>query len=123
MPLIYSSRFYEVSKNISLVNFSFEAVGFIASDAFWSKLPEADKALLRKAAAEGMAHQRKVADDEEADLAKKMQAAGVTVHTPNAAELAAFKARLEPVLPGFRKQIGEDLVKQVEAEVGRLKKN
>lgn len=123
VPLIYSSRFYEVSKNISLVNFSFEAIGFIASDTFWSKLPDADKALLRKAAAEGMAHQRKVADDEEADLVKKMQAAGVNVYTPTAAELGLFKARLEPVLPGFRKQIGEDLVKQVEAEVARLKKH
>jgi tripartite ATP-independent transporter DctP family solute receptor len=123
VPLIYSSRFYEVSKHVSLVNFSFEAIGFIASDAFWSKLSEADRTLLRKAAAEGMAHQRKVADEEESDLVKKMQAAGVTVYTPTAAELGAFKAKLEPVLPGFRKQIGEDLVKQVESEVARLKKS
>lgn len=123
VPLIYSSRFYEVSKNISLVNFSFEAVGFIASDAFWSKLPDADKTLLRKAAAEAMAHQRKVADDEESDLVKKMRSGGVNVYSPNAAELGAFKAKLEPVLPGFRKQIGEDLVKQVESEVARLKKS
>jgi len=119
IPLIYASRFYEVSKYISVVNFSFEAIGFIASDAFWSTLSDADKALLRKAAAEGMAHQRKIADEEEADLVKKMQATGVTVYTPTVAELNAFKAKLEPVLPGFRKQIGEDLVKKVEAEVAR----
>jgi len=121
IPLIYASRFYEVSKYISVVNFSFEAIGFIASDVFWSKLSDADKALIRKAAAEGMAHQRKIADEEEADLVKKMQATGVTVYTPTAAELSAFKAKLEPVLPGFRKQIGEDLVKKVEAEVARTR--
>lgn len=121
IPLIYASRFYEVSKYISVVNFSFEAIGFIASDVFWSKLSDADKALIRKAAAEGMAHQRKIADEEEADLVKKMQATGVTVTTLTAAELNAFKAKLEPVLPGFRKQIGEDLVKKVEAEVARTR--
>ena len=119
IPLIYASRFYEVSKYISVVNFSFEAIGFIASDVFWSKLSNADKAIVRKAAAEGMAQQRRIADEEEADLVKKMQATGVTVYTPTAAELNAFKAKLEPVLPGFRKQIGEDLVKKVEAEVAR----
>jgi TRAP-type transport system periplasmic protein len=122
IPLIYSSRFYEVSKNISVVNFSFEAVGFIASNTFWSKLSEADKTLVRKAATEAMAHQRKVADDEEADLVKKMQAAGVNVYTPTTTELNAFKAKLEPVMPGFRKQIGEDLMKLVESEVARVRK-
>lgn len=121
IPLIYSSRFYEVSKNVSVLNFSFEAVGFIASDAFWSKLPDADKALVRKAAIEGMAHQRKVADEEEADLVKKMQATGVNVYKPTAAELNSFKTRLVPVLPGFRKQIGEELLQKAEAEVVRLR--
>lgn len=122
IPLIYSSRFYEVSKYISVINFSFEAVGFIASDAFLSTLSPADRALVQKAATEGMLQQRKVAYDEEADLLKKMQAAGVNVYTPTAAELAAFKAKLEPVMPAFRKQIGEELVKKVESEVARLRK-
>jgi TRAP-type C4-dicarboxylate transport system substrate-binding protein len=119
IPLIYSSRFYEVSKNISVVNYSFEAVGFIVSDAFWSKLPEADRALLRKAATEGMEHQRKVADAEEADLVGKMRATGVNVYTPTPAELDAFKSRVAPVLATFKTKIGKDLVDQVEAEVKR----
>lgn len=121
VPLIYASRFYEVSKYVSIVNFSFEAIGFIASDAFWSKLSDSDKTLIRKAAIEGMAYQRQIADNEEAELIKKMQASGVAFYTPNASELDAFKSKLEPVLPGFRKQIGEDLVKKVEAEVARTR--
>lgn len=120
IPLIYSSRFYEVSKHLSVLNFSFEAVGFIVSDVFWSRLPDADKALLRKAAAEGMAYQRQVADREEADLIKKMQAAGVNVHMPTAAELAAFKSRVAPVLAEYKGKIGKELVEKVEAEVKRV---
>lgn len=120
IPLIYSSRFYEVSKYVSVLNFSFEAVGFIASDAFWSRLSDADKALLSKAAKEGMAHQRKVADAEEVELVKKMQAAGVTVYTPTAGELAAFKARVAPVFAEFKVKIGKELVEKVESEVKRV---
>jgi tripartite ATP-independent transporter DctP family solute receptor len=120
IPLIYSSRFYEVSKNLTVLNYSFEAVGFIVSDVFWSRLPEADKALLRKAAVEGMAYQREVADREEADLIKKMQAAGVNVYMPNGTELAAFKTRAAPVLAEYKVKIGKDLVEKVEAEVKRI---
>lgn len=120
IPLIYSSRFYEVSKNITVLNYSFESVGFIVSDAFWSRLPEADKALLRKAAVEGMAHQRQVAFDEEADLIKKMQTAGVNVYMPSAAEVGAFKTRAAPVLADYKTKIGKELVEKVEAEVKRV---
>ena len=122
IPLIYSSRFYEVSKNISVLNYSFEAVGFIVSETFWSRLNDADKALLRKAAVEGMAHQRDVAYKEEAELTKKMQATGVTVYTPSAAELDAFKARVAPVVAEFKAKIGKELVDQVEADVKRTAK-
>ncbi len=123
IPLIYSSRFYEVSKNISLVNFSFEAIGFIASEAFWSRLNDADKALVRKAAAEAMAHQRRIADAEEAELIKKMEATGVQVFAPSAAELAEFKTRVAPVYAEYKGKIGADLVEQVEGEVKRLGAN
>jgi len=120
IPLIYSSRFYEVSKYVTVLNFSFEAVGFIASDVFWSRLNDADKALLSKAAKEGMARQRQVADVEEAELTKKMQAAGVTVYKPTAAELAEFKARVAPVSAEFKTKIGKELVEKVESEVKRI---
>ena len=120
IPLIYSSRFYEVSKYITVLNFSFEAVGFIASDVFWSRLNDADKALLSKAAKEGMAHQVEVANAEESDLTKKMEAAGVTVYTPTAEELAEFKARVAPVSAEFKTKIGAELVDKVESEVKRI---
>lgn len=120
VPLIYSSRFYEVSKYITILNFSFEAVGFIASDAFWSRLNADDKALIGKAAKQGMEHQREVADAEESELTKKMQAAGVTVYVPTAAELEQFKSRVAPVFAEFKSKIGKDLVEKVESEVKRV---
>ena len=50
-------------------------------------------------------------------LAQQLRAA-----VAEAAELNAFKAKLEPVMPGFRKQIGEELMKTVESEVARVRK-
>lgn len=120
IPLIYSSRFYEVSKHIALLNFSFEAIGFIASDTFWSRLDDADKDLMRQAAIEAMEHQRAIADAEEADLIARMEADGVEVQVLSDAEIGEFKARVASVFDKYKAEIGADLVEQVQAEVERL---
>jgi tripartite ATP-independent transporter DctP family solute receptor len=117
IPLIYASRFFEVSKNIARINFSFEAIGLIASDAFWQQLSADDQALIRQAAKDAMAYQREVAAGEEAELARKMEEAGVTIQTPSAEELATFKEKVAPVYAEYRDKLGAELVGLVEAEV------
>lgn len=120
IPLIYSSRFYEVSKNIAKVNFSFEAVGMLASNVFWSRLSDDDKALVDQAAKDAMLYQREVAAGEEADLAKKMEEAGVTIQTPSPEALDGFKAKVSPVYAEYKSKVGEELVGKVEAAVAAL---
>ena len=120
IPLIYSSRFFEVSKNIALVNFSFEAIGMLASNVFWNGLSEEDKTLIGQAAQDAMAHQREVAAAEEAELAAKMEETGVTIQTPSADAMTEFKAKVDPVYQNYKEQIGTELVSQVEAEVQRI---
>lgn len=119
IPLIYSSRFFEVSKNISLVNFSFEAVGLLAGDLFWSGLSEEDRTMIRQAAVEAMAHQRAVAASQEGEQKKLMTEAGVNIYEPTAAERDAFRTKVEGVLPTFVEKIGADFVKSVQAEAAK----
>ena len=97
IPLIYASRFFEVSKNIALINFSFEAIGLLAGDVFWQRLSPEDQQLIRTAAVEAMAYQRELAASEEAELIAKMEETGVTVQTPSDENLAKFKDAVAPV--------------------------
>ncbi|MFC6671608.1 TRAP transporter substrate-binding protein [Marinobacterium aestuariivivens] len=120
IPLIYSSRFYEVSKNISMVNFSFEAIGMLASNVFWARLSDDDKALVAQAAKDAMIHQREVAASEETELARVMEASGVSIHTPSEEALAGFKAKVAPVYAEFKEKVGAELVSEVEAQVKAL---
>jgi tripartite ATP-independent transporter DctP family solute receptor len=115
IPLIYSSRFFEVSKNISLVNFSFEAVGLLAGDTFWSGLSEEDRSMIREAAVEAMAYQREIAATQEETQKKEMTDAGVSIYDPTPAERDAFRGKVEVVLPEFIEKIGPDFVKSVQA--------
>lgn len=119
IPLIYASRFFEVSKNIAEINFSFEAIGMLASTASLARFSAEDQELIRQAARDAMVYQRELAAQEESELAAKMEADGVTIQTPSPEALAAFKAAVAPVYDEFRAKIGEDLVSEVEAEVAK----
>jgi len=120
-PLIYSSRFYEVSKFVTMVNFNFEAIAVLASKGFLQRYPAEDQALFREAAQEAMVLQRKMADEEVDTVVQKMRDEGVNVYEPTAAELAMFKARVKPVYDRFKQEIGADFVSQIEAEVAKLR--
>jgi TRAP-type C4-dicarboxylate transport system substrate-binding protein len=117
IPLIYASRFFEVSKNIALINFSFEAIGLLAGDVFWQRLSPEDQELIRTAAVEAMAYQRELAASEEAELIAKMEETGVTVQTPSDENLAKFKDAVAPVYATYRDKLGAELVDLVEQEV------
>ena len=120
IPLIYASRFFEVSKNIAEINFSFEAIGMLGSTAALARFSAEDQDLIRKAGYDAMVYQRELAASQEAELADKMRADGVTIQTPSPEALAEFKALVAPVYDDFRAKIGEELVSEVEAEVAKL---
>lgn len=120
IPLIYASRFFEVSKNIAEINFSFEAIGMLGSTAALARFSEEDQELIRQAGYDAMVYQRELAASEEAELADKMRADGVIIQTPSPEALAEFKTLVSPVYDEFRVSIGEELVSEVEAEVAKI---
>lgn len=116
-PLIYAKRFYDVAKYISIINFSFESVGMIASKVLLDGLSEQDRAVLKEAAVAGMQVQRAAALRENETYLKKMTEAGAQIYVPTAAELDQFKAVAQPIYDQFKIKIGVDLVTGVENEV------
>ena len=119
-PLIYAKRFYEVAGYTSIINFSFEAVGMIASKALLDRLSDSDKAVLQEAALEGMKAQRATAIEENKSYISKMTEAGSKIYEPSAEELGQFKAIAEPIYGKFKEKIGAELVTRVEDEVKAL---
>ena len=116
-PLIYAKRFFEAAKYISIINFSFESVGMIASKVLLDGLSEADRAILKEAAVAGMREQRAAAIEENKSYLAKMTEAGADIYVPTEDELGQFKAIAKPVYDQFKQKIGADLVSSVEDEV------
>ena len=121
-PLIYAKRFYEVAKHISIINFSFESVGMIASQALLNSLSKEDQSILKDAAVAGMEVQRAAALKENKTYLDKMTAAGAIIYVPSTDELDQFKAIAQPVYEQFKEKIGAELVGSVEEQVNALRK-
>ena len=110
---IFTAKFYEVQKYLTLTNHKYEVTALIASVPAYRRLPEADRNLVREAAKEAGAYQRNVmAESEEKYLAefKKMNTVQV-----NSVELDPFKKATELVWDEWEKKPFGDFVKKLRA--------
>lgn len=118
---ITDGKYDEVSKHLTLTNHMYTPQAVIVSKKFWDKLSAEERKILQDAATETAAYQRQVARAEAAKSLDALKKRGMTVHELPAAEVARLKERAQPVFAKFAAQIGEPLVKEVVAEIERVR--
>jgi tripartite ATP-independent transporter DctP family solute receptor len=82
---IHASKLYEVQKHLALTGHKYEMTPFLMSKRSWDRLSEADRTVLRQAAAEATALQRRLSAEADAKLLEDLKSKGVQVSTPDAA--------------------------------------
>ena len=122
-PLIhmYANKMQEVQKFISLTNHVYTTVAIVASKKFWDGLSDADKQGLQKAATEAGLLQRQLLDEGDKEVVAKFEKAGVKVNAVSAEELKRIQDKLKPVTAKFAPQIGEDFLKEFNAEIEKAR--
>lgn len=118
---ITDGKYNEVSKHLTLTNHMYTPQAVIVSKKFWDKLSADEKKILQDAASETAIYQRQVARAEAQKSIDELKKRGMTVHELPAAEVAKLKERAQPVFAKFSAQIGEPLVKEVIAEIERVR--
>lgn len=112
---IWSSKLHEVQKHIALTGHKYETTPLLASKKVFNTLSADDRKAVFEAAAEAGKFNRQMSMSSEADLRKKMEAAGVAFTT---VDKAPFVARTKPVYDKWAKQYPE-LVKLVVSEAAK----
>lgn len=79
VELIYSQRFYEVQKCLTLTRHIYSPFVFMASLDFYNDLNDEQRSIIDAAVAEAIPYQRTLARNMEAEAIDKIRAAGVTV--------------------------------------------
>jgi tripartite ATP-independent transporter DctP family solute receptor len=120
--LIYSSKFYEVQKYLTLTGHIYTPYVLLSSSKWFNALTEADRKLVMDAAKESALFQRKLSREGAGVLTQKLQKDhGMDVVTLPPAEMAKIRAMVKPVQEEFTKVIGEELVNQARADMARVR--
>jgi tripartite ATP-independent transporter DctP family solute receptor len=118
---IPDGKYDEVSKHLTLTNHMYTPQIVIASKRTWDKLSEDERKILQEAATETATYQRKLARAEAAKVLDQLKKAGMTIHELPAEEVSKLREKAQPVVEKFKKDLGEEFVMQLYAEVERVR--
>ena len=116
---LYTSKAYEVQKNLTLTQHGFLGYAVIVNKKFWDGLPADVRTQLDGAIIDASKYANDIAKKENDRALAAIKASGKTqVYTPTAAERAAFKKAMVPVHTKMADRIGPDLLKAIYKETG-----
>ena len=113
LDLLFTQNTLEVTKFISLWNYSYDPLYLVVSKELWSSLSPAEQTIFQKAADEAMAYQIKVAREKEKSLRTRLGETKMqVVKSLTPAQVAVFKKAVQKIYEDNRKEFGEDLFRK-----------
>ena len=106
---IYSQRFFEVQKHMSLTGHVFTVYIPVINKTFFDSLPEDDRKLLLDSMAKAEDYQQQLVNSEEAGQLDEIKKAGVQVTQLSPDEIKIFMAKVEPVKAKYRTEAGAEV--------------
>lgn len=103
---IYSIRFYEVAKHITLTQHVYSPLPLSVAEITWDKFSDADKEAVSRAAREAAEFSRETVRAAEADQLKEMEQKGAIISRP---DVTPFREAVKPVYDRAREQYGAEV--------------
>jgi TRAP-type C4-dicarboxylate transport system substrate-binding protein len=119
--LIESSKYQEVQKYTSTTRHIYNPLVVLFSKKTWDKMSEDEHRILREAAAEATAYERKVSRETNVAALEKLKKDGMTVTEFPAAETERMREKLKPVADKYAQEVGEPLMKEMLAEIDKVR--
>jgi tripartite ATP-independent transporter DctP family solute receptor len=120
LAVIETSKFAEVQKYLSLTRHVYTAMPVLMSKKTWDSMSATERKIIQESEFEARTEQRKISLREEAktldNLKKLMQ-----VNDLAPQEVARLRQKVQPVIDKFTKEIGETVVREVNAELVKLR--
>lgn len=108
---IYTKRFFEVQKYASMTAHAYAPEPVLISMITWSKLSDAQKAIIQEAATEAIAWQRELSTKEDNEYWDKIKATGKIEVVE--VDRAPFMAATQPVWKEFAGTVGQDNIDKI----------
>jgi TRAP-type transport system periplasmic protein len=117
VTVINANKFFEVQKHVVLSNHQYNPQSVMISKKFWDGLTADQKKWVQEAATVSAKYQREQARGMVAAALDNMKKNGMQVTQFSDAELSKLRDKLRPVTAKYGVTVGQDLVKELQAEI------
>jgi TRAP-type transport system periplasmic protein len=119
--LMYTQRFYEVQKYMTLIGHVYSPLLFAVSKKFWDSLTPAEQKQMTTAATNATAFQRKATASEAGGALQGMKDKGMQISQLPAADLQTIRDRVTPAIAPHLEKIGPEFMNLVHSEIARVR--
>jgi tripartite ATP-independent transporter DctP family solute receptor len=119
---IRSSKFAEVQKHLAITRHVYNPQAVLVSKKLWDGMSAAEKKIITDAMAEATAFQRRLSRQQSEEALADLKKAGMQVTEFSPGELQRLRDKVKPVVDKHAAKVGEDTVKEVYAELAKLRK-
>ena len=118
---IETSKFNEVQKYVSTTNHVYQPLILLFSKRIWDRLSNDERTILSQAATEVQAEARSMSRDANVKALEDLKGKGMTVTEYSPQAIAQTRERLKPVVEKHSKDFGETLVREMHAEIQKVR--
>jgi TRAP-type transport system periplasmic protein len=118
---IETAKFYEVQKYVSSTRHVYQPLILLFSKKIWDTLSADERKILLDAAAETQPFNRKLSREADAKALETLKAKGLAYTEFPPQSVAQVRERLKPVVEKFSKEAGEALVREMDAEIAKVR--
>jgi len=120
--VIRTSKFAEVQKHLALTQHVYNPQALIVGKKLWDSLSEAEKKVMTEAADEATKYEREVSRGQAQAALADLKKAGMQVTEFTPAEMQRLRDKVKPVVEKHSALVGEAVVKDLYAEIAKVRK-
>ncbi len=118
---IETAKFYEVQKYASTTRHVYQPLIVLFSRKVWDTLSADERKILLDAGKETQPFARRMVREADAKSLETLKAKGLIVSEFPPAAVAQMRERLKPVIDKYSKDVGEAMVKEMQAEIEKVR--
>jgi TRAP-type transport system periplasmic protein len=122
VSVILANKFAEVQKYLTLTNHQYNPQSVIISKKVWDTMSPAEKQIVQDGATEAGKYQRQVSREQAVSTIDQLRKAGMQVTELPPSEQAKLREKMKPVIEKHAASVGEGTVRDLMAELARLRK-